>query len=226
MFIHIPQVLTGTDLATVRERLARTAWVDGKVTAGPQSARVKENLQLAEDSADAREMGALIVGTLERNPTFVSVALPRSVFPPLFNKYEPGMAFGIHVDNSIRNVPGTPYRIRTDLSATLFLTPPEEYDGGELLVEDASGPRSIKLPAGDLALYPASTLHRVAPVTRGARLASFFWVQSLVKNDSKRSILFDIDRAIIELSRSVPDSPALMRLTAAYHNLVRQWSEL
>jgi PKHD-type hydroxylase len=226
MLLRIPRVLSPDELAHVRERLAKAAWVDGRVTAGPQSAKVKENLQLAEDSAEARELGAIVLTALERNPLFIAGALPRSVFPPLFNRYEPGMGFGAHVDNAIRQVPGTPHRLRTDISATLFLSAPEDYDGGELVVEDTFGVQSVKLPAGDMVLYPATSLHRVAPVTRGAREASFFWIQSLVKEDSERTLLFELDRAIAELTQTVPDSPALVRLTATYHNLVRKWTGL
>jgi PKHD-type hydroxylase len=225
MLIQIPRLLSSGDLATVRERLEKAAWVDGRVTAGPQSAMAKANLQLAEDSTDARELGDIVVRALQGNPTFLSATLARTVYPPLFNKYETGMNFGTHIDNAIRQVPGTPMRIRTDISATLFLNAPEDYDGGELLIEDTYGAHAVKLGAGDLILYPATSLHRVAPVTRGARLASFFWVQSLVPEDSERQILFDMDRAIAELSTTQPpDSAAILRLTGAYHNLVRKWT--
>ncbi len=226
MLVQIPKLLTEEELALCRERLAKAAWVDGRATAGAQSAKVKENLQLAEGSADAKELGAIVVRALERSGTFISATLPRTVYPPLFNKYEPGMAFGAHVDNAIRQVPGTPNRLRMDISATLFLNPPEDYDGGELLVEDTYGAHSVKLAAGDLIVYPATSLHRVAPVTRGARLAAFFWIQSLVKEDSERALLFDLDRAIIEAAGAIPDSAALVRLTACYHNLVRKWTEM
>jgi PKHD-type hydroxylase len=225
MLLQIPRLLSSEDLAAVRERLDKAAWVDGRVTAGPQSAKAKSNLQLAEDSADARELGSIVVRALERNATFMSATLARHVYPPLFNKYETGMDFGTHIDNAIRQVPGVPLRIRTDISATLFLNAPEDYDGGELLVEDTYGAHAVKLGAGDLILYPATSLHRVAPVTRGARLASFFWVQSLVPEDSERQILFDMDRSIAELATAQPaDSAAILRLTAAYHNLVRKWT--
>ncbi len=225
MLIQIPRLLASEDLALIRERLDRATWVDGRVTAGPQSAKAKANLQLAEDSEDAREIGAIIVRALQSNATFMSATLARHVYPPLFNKYETGMNFGTHIDNAIRQVPGVPLRIRTDISATLFLNAPEEYDGGELLVEDTYGAHAVKFGAGDLILYPATSLHRVAPVTRGARLASFFWVQSLVPEDSERQILFDLDRSIVELGAAQPaDSAAILRLTAAYHNLVRKWT--
>ncbi|HEX3674017.1 MAG TPA: Fe2+-dependent dioxygenase [Rhizomicrobium sp.] len=224
MLIRIPTLLSPDDLAQCRARLANAAWVDGRVTAGPQSAKVKENLQLPEDSAEARELGGMVLASLERSPIFISAALPRAVFPPLFNRYEPGMGFGAHVDNAIRQVGNTPHRIRTDISATLFISEPDEYDGGELIVEDTYGAHSVKLAAGDMVLYPSSSLHRVAPVTRGARVASFFWIQSLVQEDSERTLLFELDRAIAEIGPVAPDHPALVRLTACYHNLVRKWT--
>jgi PKHD-type hydroxylase len=223
MIVRIPQLLTAEELANIRERLANASWVDGRATAGHQGAKVKSNLQLAEDSEDARTLGAIVLRALERNGLFMSAALPRHVYPPLFNKYEPGMTFGTHIDGAIRQI--GQQRIRTDISATLFLNAPEDYDGGELLVEDTYGAHSVKLPAGDMVIYPATSLHRVTPVTRGARIASFFWVQSLVKDDSERSLLFDLDRAVAELGQAVPsDSAAMLRLTASYHNLVRKWT--
>ena len=225
MLLRIPNVLTPDELAKCRERLAAVEWGDGRVTAGHQSVKVKENLQLAQDSAEARELGALVIAALERSPLFISAALPKQVFPPLFNKYEPGMGFGAHVDNAIRQVPGTPRRIRTDVSATLFISAPEDYDGGELIVEDTYGTHSVKMPAGNMILYPATSLHRVAPVTRGSRVAAFFWIQSMVKDDGERTLLFNLDRAIIQLGQSSPDQPALVQLTAIYHNLVRKWGE-
>lgn len=225
MIVRIPELLTQAELAGIRERLEKAAWVDGGVTAGHQGAKVKANLQIPEDSQDARDLGAIVVRGLERNPLFMSAALPRHVYPPMFNKYVPGMNFGTHIDNAVRQVGGTPVRIRTDISATLFLNAPEDYDGGELLIEDTYGAHSVKLPAGDMVIYPATSLHRVTPVTKGARVASFFWVQSLVKDDSERSLLFDMDRAVIELGQTVPsDSTAMLRLTASYHNLVRKWT--
>ena len=220
MLLHVPSLLTPGELAAMRARLESAAWGDGRVTAGHQSVRVKDNLQLPQDSADAREMGLTIVGALERNALFVSAALPAWIFPPLFNRYEPGMGFGAHIDNAIRKVPGTPLLIRTDISATLFLSAPEDYDGGELIVEDTYGTQNVKFAAGDMVLYPATSLHRVAPVTRGARIAAFFWVQSLVKDDAERSILFQLDRSIMELPQ---DHPSVLRLTGVYHNLVRKW---
>jgi PKHD-type hydroxylase len=226
MLVRIPQLLSPDQVAECRDRLAKAAWKDGRVTAGHQSAKVKDNLQIPEDSAEARELGALVLSALERNPMFIAAALPRAVLPPLFNRYEPGMGFGAHVDNAIRQIGNTPHRIRTDLSATVFLSEPDEYDGGELLIEGTYGAHSIKLPAGDMVLYPATSLHRVAAVTRGARNASFFWIQSLVKDDGERTLLFELDRAVAEIGQSVPDNPALVRLTACYHNLVRKWTEM
>jgi PKHD-type hydroxylase len=225
MLIPIPEVLTKAELETIQTRLAGAAWEDGRATAGHQSARVKHNLQLAETSADARELGDVVLKALGRNPLFMTAALPRAVFPPLFNKYEEGMSFGAHVDNAIRALPGSGRSLRTDLSATLFLN--DDYDGGELLIDDAAGgARAVKLPAGSMILYPATTLHRVAPVTRGARLAAFFWIQSMVKDEGERRLLFDLDRAIVEVARGAPDHPSVARLTSVYHNLVRKWGEV
>jgi len=226
MLLHVPQVLTEDQVRHARVRLDSTEWIDGRVTAGHQSARVKDNSQIPEDHPVARELGDLVLGALQRNALFISAALPLKVFPPLFNRYAGGQAFGNHVDNSIRQVPGTASRIRTDLSATLFLSEPGEYDGGELLVEDTYGVHSVKLPAGHLVLYPATSLHRVTPVTRGARVASFFWIQSMVRDDGERTLLFDLDAAIQELARDTPDHTAAVQLTAVYHNLLRRWAML
>ena len=225
MLLRVPDVLTPDDLTKCRERLAAAQWGDGRVTAGHQSVKVKENLQLPQDSTEAHELGALVVAALERNPLFISAALPKQVFPPLFNRYDPGMNFGAHVDNAIRQIPGTPRRIRTDVSATLFISSPEDYDGGELIVEDTYGTHNVKLPAGDMILYPATSLHRVALVTRGSRVATFFWIQSMVKDDGERTLLFNLDRAIVQLGQSAPDQAALVHLTAIYHNLIRKWGE-
>lgn len=225
MLLHIPRVLTESQVGRGRALLEDAKWVDGRTTAGHLSARAKHNLQVAEGTPEARELGEVIVTALERTPLFMSAALPRRVFPPLFNRYEPGMAFGAHVDNAIRQVAGSPLRVRTDLSATLFLSGPDEYEGGELVVDDTYGAHTVKLPAGDMILYPASSLHRVNPVTRGARLASIFWVQSMVRDDGERSLLFDLDMAIGRVTESAPDDPAVVALTACYHNLLRRWSE-
>ena len=226
MLLHIPRVLTESQVARGRARLEDAKWVDGRTTAGHLSARAKHNLQVAEGTPEARELGEVIVTALERTPLFMSAALPLRVFPPLFNRYEPGMAFGAHVDNAVRQVAGSPLRVRTDLSATLFLSRPEEYDGGELVIDDTYGARSVKLPAGDLILYPATSLHRVSPVMRGVRLASIFWVQSMVADDADRSLLFDLDMAISQVTETSPDSPAVVVLTGCYHNLLRRWSQV
>jgi PKHD-type hydroxylase len=226
MIVRVPAVLSAEQLAAARALLADAPWTDGRVTAGHQSARVKENLQLPEDCDASRKLRDIALSALERNPLFMAAALPARIFPPLFNRYEPGMNFGAHIDNAIRQVTGTAHRIRTDISATLFLSAPEDYDGGELIVEDAYGAHAAKLAAGDMILYPATSLHRVTPVTRGARIAAFFWVQSMVKDDGQRRILFDLDRSIAELTQAAPENPALVRLTACYHNLVRQWAEI
>lgn len=225
MLIDIPQVLDAAEVRQFRQRLAEADWVDGRVTAGHQSAQVKANLQLPEESALARELGGLILGRLEGNPLFLSAALPARVFPPLFNRYGAGMAFGNHVDNAVRTLPGQAARIRTDLSATLFLSGPEDYDGGELLVEDTFGVHSVKLPAGHLVLYPSGSLHRVAPVTRGERLASFFWIQSMVRDDARRTLLLDLDTAVQGVRGELPAHPSLLTLTSCYHNLLRMWGE-
>ena len=225
MLLRIEKVLTGEQIAHAREVMERATWVDGRVTAGHQSALVKENRQIKEGTPEARELGDMVLAALERSPLFISAALPQRVFPPLFNCYEPGMHFGAHVDNAIRQVPGTPFRVRTDLSTTLFLSRPEEYDGGELVVEDTYGTQSVKLAAGDMILYPATSLHRVTPVTRGARLASFFWIQSMVREDSRRTLLFDFDMAINKVNQTVPNHPGVVALTSCYHNLLRVWAD-
>ena len=226
MLLQIPRVLSDEQVAHARGLLASADWVDGRVTAGRQSGQVKDNLQLSEDSPVARELRDVVLAALQTSPLFTSAALPLRVFPPLFNLYRGGQSFGNHVDNAIRQITGTPLRIRTDLSATLFLSPPDEYDGGELIVEDTYGVHTVKLPAGDLVLYPSTSLHRVQPVTRGARLASFFWVQSIVRDDAARTVLFDLDTAIQRLAGDGVDHPAVVQLTSVYHNLVRRWAEL
>jgi PKHD-type hydroxylase len=226
MLLPIPEVLTRAQVDEARKHLDGADWVDGRITAGHQSARAKDNLQLPEDHPAARDLGSLVMAALERSPLFMSAALPLRVFPPLFNRYEGGQSFGTHVDNAIRQVPGTPHRIRTDLSATLFLSAPEEYDGGELVVEDTYGVHSIKLPAGHLILYPGTSLHHVRPVTRGARIASFFWIQSMVRDDGERTLLFDLDMAIQKITRENPDHPSAVQLTGVYHNLLRRWADV
>jgi PKHD-type hydroxylase len=225
MLLAIPEVLNAAQVAQSREILASAEWVDGKVTAGHQSVRAKDNQQLAEGSTAARQLGEMILNALGQNALFISAALPRHVFPPLFNRYQGGQSFGTHVDNAIRQVPGTGHRIRTDLSATLFLAQPDEYDGGELVVEDTYGTHSVKLPAGGMVLYPSTSLHHVRPVTRGARIASFFWIQSMVKDDAERTLLFDLDMAIQRVNHDLPEHPTAVQLTGIYHNLVRRWAE-
>ena len=222
MLLHLREVLTEAQVARCPELMERAKWVDGRVTAGHQSAKAKHNLQIAEGTPEAREMGEMIVLALDRNRLFVSAALPQRVFPPLFNRYEPGMNFGAHVDNAIRHVTGTPLRIRADLSMTLFLTRP---DGGELVVEDTYGAHSVKLPAGDAILYPGTSLHRVNPVTRRIRLASFFWIQSMIRDDAQRTVLFDLDMAINQVAEAIPEHRAVISLTSCYHNLLRGWAE-
>lgn len=226
MLLQIPDVLSPRQVERFRDRLRAAPWVDGNVTSGHQSAQAKYNEQVPEDSAEARELGAQVVEALGRNPLFFSAALPKQVFPPLFNRYGVGMAFGNHVDGAIRTHGPSRLRIRTDLSATLFLSAPEEYDGGELLVEDTYGVQRVKLAAGSLVLYPATSLHRVEPITRGIRMASFFWIQSMVREDAQRSTLFDLDMAIVRLTRDHPGDPALVGLVGVYHNLLRMWAEL
>lgn len=224
MLLTIPDVLTADELAQCRELAARATWVDGAVTAGFQSTRVKRNQQIEQESVEAKTLGRIVLDALNRNLLFSSAALPARVYPPLFNRYETDQSFGNHVDNAIRQVPSTGFRVRTDLSATLFLSEPSDYDGGELVIDDTFGPRSVKLRAGYMVLYPGTSLHRVLPITRGARLASFFWIQSLVSEDSERSLLFDLDMAIVRLRREVGDNEAVLALTAVYHNLLRKWA--
>ncbi|HEY3492120.1 MAG TPA: Fe2+-dependent dioxygenase [Solirubrobacterales bacterium] len=226
MLLQIPDVLTPEQVSHARRILDTAEWVDGRVTAGHQSARAKDNQQLPEDSAAARELGQMILGALQRNPLFLSAALPLQVFPPLFNRYQGGQSFGTHVDNSIRQVTGTSHRIRTDISATLFFANPDEYDGGELVVEDTYGVHGIKLPAGHMVIYPATSLHHVRPVTRGSRVCSFFWIQSMVRDDGERTLLFDLDSSIQKVGQAVPDHPASVQLTGIYHNLLRRWADL
>ena len=225
MLIHLPRLLTQDQLAQCRVLLAESAWLDGRVTAGPQAAAAKHNSQLAETDPVARALGDLVIRALERHPLFLSATLAKQVYPPLFNRYEAGQSFGFHVDNAMRSVPGQPVRLRCDVSATLFLSEPDSYDGGELIVEDSYGAHRAKLPAGDLVLYPAGSLHRVTEVTRGVRLAAVFWVQSLVKDDGERTLLHELDGAIQALGADAAGHPALVRLTQAYHNLLRRWAE-
>src|SRR5688572_24627907 len=226
MLISVPDVLSAEQVAQARQILDKAEWVDGKVTAGHQSAKAKDNMQIPEGSPAAQQLGDMILGALSRNPLFLSAALPLRVFPPLFNRYTGGQSFGTHVDNAIRQVPGTAMRIRTDLSATLFFRNPHEYEGGELCVEDTYGVQRVKLPAGSMILYPSTSLHHVTPVTSGARVCSFFWLQSMVRDDGQRAILFDLDQGIQRLTGDHPDHPAAVQLTGVYHNLLRQWAEM
>ena len=226
MLLAIPDVLTAEQVLRARQLLDRADWVDGRVTAGHQSARAKDNAQLPEGSPAARELGGMVLAALEQNALFVSAALPACVFPPLFNRYQGGQSFGTHVDNAIRQVTGTQHRIRTDLSATLFLTNPDEYDGGDLAVEDTYGTHSVKLSAGHVILYPSTSLHHVRPVMRGARLASFFWIQSMVRDDAERTLLFDLDMSIQRLNGEGLVHPSAVQLTGVYHNLLRRWAEV
>ena len=226
MLITIPDVLNVEQIAQARKLLAEAEWVDGRVTAGYQSARAKDNLQIPEEHPIARQVGATILQALTKNLLFLSAALPLHVVPPLFSRYSGGQSFGTHVDGAVRNLPGTSHRVRTDISATLFLAAPDEYDGGELIIEDTYGVQQVKLAAGDMIVYPASSLHQVTPVTRGARLACFFWVQSMVRNNEQRALLFDLDRSIQRLNAGQGDATARVELTGCYHNLMRMWSDV
>ena len=230
MLVQIPRLLSASQVAHVRGVLAGTDWVDGKTTAGAQSAGAKHNLQVLEDAPAARALGDIILSALGQNERFMSASLALRVFPPLFNRYDQGMNFGAHIDNAIRFVKpslGTaaPIRVRTDMSATLFLTDPADYDGGELVVEDTFGSHAVKLAAGDLVLYSATSRHHVTPVTRGSRWSSFFWVQSMVKDEAARTMLFELDGAIQALRKKLGDNEEVVSLTGLYHNLVRRWAD-
>ena len=226
MLIEIPAVLPADRLAALRRELAAAPWLDGKLTAGVQSGKVKDNLQADAADPAVQRLSEEVLRALERNGLFLSAALPRHVFPPIFSRYGTGMSFGAHVDNAIRALPGTGQRLRTDLSATLFLSDPAEYDGGELMIEDSYGTQAVKLPAGHLVLYPSTSLHLVTEITRGERVAAVFWLQSLVKDTGERALLFDLDQSIQHLTPKNPDDPALVRLTGCYHNLLRRWTEI
>jgi len=226
MMLHVPQVLTRDQVLEIRRRLDAADWVDGRATVGPQGAQVKQNRQLPELSPVGQELAAFILQALDRQPLYFSAALPLRTVPPLFNRYEGGERYGLHIDGAVRAVPHTSLRLRTDVSCTLFLCDPQEYDGGELVVVDTYGTHEVKLPAGDLILYPSSSLHRVEPVTRGVRTCSFFWVQSMVRDDWQRSMLFELDRNIQSLRQKVGDTEEVLGLTGHYHNLLRQWSDV
>ena len=226
MLIEISDVFTADEVDEMRTRLLAEPWVDGKVTAGQRSARDKFNRQLNEESALGVLFGQRILARLSENALFMSAALPKRIYPPLFNRYSGGEAFGFHIDNAIRGIKGVRERVRTDLSATLFLTDPQTYDGGELVIRDTFGERSVKLPAGHLVLYPGSSVHKVNPVTRGERVAAFFWIESLVREDSQRSLLLDMDVAIQRLNAQQADDESLLQLSGVYHNLLRRWSDV
>jgi PKHD-type hydroxylase len=229
MLLHIAAVLDTAQVAEFRKRLSVAGWADGRITAGYQSARAKNNLQLAQHDPVARELGGAVRAALDRSPLFFAAALPRRVFTPLFNRYGVGNGFGDHIDNAIRyeQSPGQVGQpVRTDLSATLFLSGPEEYEGGELVIGAASGAQRVKLPAGDMVLYSATTIHKVEAISRGQRLASFFWIQSMVRDDGKRALLFDLDVAIQKLNQDHAEHPAAVELVGVYHNLLRRWAEL
>ncbi|WP_158807126.1 Fe2+-dependent dioxygenase [Beijerinckia sp. L45] len=225
MIVHIPNVLTKAEVAHCRSVMEPADWVDGNVTSGHQAKKAKKNLQLLEGVPAQRELADIVLQALNKNNLFFSAALPHTICPPLFNRYNAGMTFGTHVDNAVRRSAGG-LRIRTDISATLFLSEPEEYEGGELTIEDTYGSHSVKLPAGDLIIYPSDSLHHVTPITEGSRSASFFWVQSLIRDLRQRRLLFDLDGAIIQLTRDMPDNPALVTLMGTYHNLLRLWTEV
>lgn len=226
MILEIPNVLPPDQLIAARKTIESAEWVDGRATAGHQGARVKDNMQLPVDHPAARQVGEVIARALMANPLFMSAALPLHILPPMFNRYTGGQNFGTHVDGSIRTIPGTGHRLRTDLSATFFFAGPEEYDGGELIIEDTYGSKSVKLASGSMILYPGTSLHRVTPVTRGTRLCSFFWIQSMIRDDAKRSLLFEMDVAIQRLGPDQATHPSVVSLTGVYHNLLRQWAEM
>ncbi|HVU15573.1 MAG TPA: Fe2+-dependent dioxygenase [Candidatus Didemnitutus sp.] len=225
MIIEIPNVLSGEALSAARRTLEAAEWVDGRVSAGHQGAQVKDNLQIPTTHPAARQVGDQILKSLAQTPLFVSAALPLHILPPMFNRYTGGQHFGTHVDGAIRVVPGTNHRLRTDLSCTLFFTGPDEYDGGELVIEDTYGSKRVKLAAGSMILYPSTSLHHVTPVTRGVRLCSFFWLQSLIRDNTQRALLFDLDVGIQRIAIDQPGHAGVVQLTGVYHNLLRQWSE-
>jgi PKHD-type hydroxylase len=226
VLICIPDVLTKAQVAHCRSVMARAEWEDGRASAGPQAAAVKRNIQLPQASQTAKELGDIVLDALSASPPFLAAALPLRILPPMFNRYRPGETFGVHVDNAIRGMPGSALRIRTDISATLFLTEPDEYAGGELTVETSYGAHEVKLPAGHMVLYPATSLHCVQPITRGERIGSFFWIQSMIRDDGARAMLFDLDQTVQELqAERGPDDAAVVRLTGIYHNLIRHWAE-
>lgn len=226
MLIHIPEILTKAEVNDFRLRLQNTQWIDGKATVGVQGAQVKNNRQISVDNPVARELGEIVLKKLYANPTFMSAALPLRIVPPLFNAYSGGEHYGFHVDGAIRILPNSNLSLRTDISSTLFLSEPDEYEGGELIVQDTYGSHEVKLPAGDLILYPSTSLHQVSPVTAGERVCSFFWIQSMVRDDWQRSLLYDLDCNIQSLRQKIGDTEELLGLTGHYHNLLRQWADI
>jgi PKHD-type hydroxylase len=226
MLIHIPEVLSKQQVAEFRQVLEGAQWIDGRATVGAQGAQVKRNRQLAVDDPVARQLGEIILKALYSNPLFMSAALPLRTVPPLFNTYEGGEHYGFHVDGAIRLVPGSNLSLRTDVSSTLFLSEPDEYEGGELVVQDTYGSHEVKLPAGDLIVYASTSLHKVEPVTRGARICSFFWTQSMVRDDWRRTMLYELDSNIQQLRAQLGDTEQVLGLTGHYHNLLRQWSQV
>ena len=226
MLLCIPNVLSTEQVAQARQRLANATWIDGSSTAGHIAARVKNNAQLDPANPDAREIGDMILQALSQNSLFLSAALPLRILPPMFNRYGPGQTYGFHIDGSIRNIPGTPMRIRTDLSCTLFFSEPEEYDGGELQIDDTYGRQSVKLPAGHMVLYPSTSLHQVTPVTRGTRTSAFFWLQSIIREDTRRALLYNLDTALQSLIADHPHHHSIPALTGTNHNLLRHWAEM
>ncbi|MEZ5938450.1 MAG: Fe2+-dependent dioxygenase [Hyphomonadaceae bacterium] len=226
MLINLPEVLSKTEVAEIRRIIDAGNWVDGNQTSGAQAAQAKRNAQLSEASPERQKAGDFILDRLQTSAVFVAAALPLKVYPPMFNRYEGGQTFDNHVDSAIRPVRGSDFRIRTDVSATLFLSSPDEYDGGELIVDDTYGSHTVKLPAGSMVLYPSTSLHRVTPVTRGARVASFFWIQSMVRDVGQRALLFDLDTSIQELAAGDVSREAVVKLTGVYHNLIRRWAEV
>jgi PKHD-type hydroxylase len=226
MMLHVPKVLDAGRVAECRRLLENADWSDGKATVGEQGALVKHNRQLPELSPEGRQLGEMILNALARNPLFFSAALPLKTVPPLFNRYEGGEHYGTHIDGAVRAVPGSSHFIRTDLSSTLFLTEPADYDGGELVVFDTYGAHSVKLPAGDLILYTSGSLHRVNPVTRGARVSSFFWTQSMVSDERQREVLFRLDQNIQQVRAKMGETDETVALAGHYHNLLRMWSEI
>ncbi|MBP6506282.1 MAG: Fe2+-dependent dioxygenase [Opitutaceae bacterium] len=222
----LPGILPPNQLTEARRLLDAADWVDGKITAGHQGARVKDNEQIPAAHPAARQVGGMILQALNASPLFMAAALPLHILPPMFNRYSGGQTFGTHVDGSVRTLPGTGQRLRTDLSCTLFLNEPSDYDGGELIIEDTYGSKSVKLPAGHMILYPSTSLHRVTPVTRGTRLCSFFWLQSMIRDNGQRALLFDMDTAIQRLGAENATHPSVIQLTGVYHNLLRQWAEM